>query len=302
MGKLVSFNQSLKQRPDFVLVLAKTELSWIKVARQLEQDQGHSKVMASYYLLEQVSWLIETGLINDYSACIITDCEGFSQHEQQQLADIASLMPLISVKRSKNVVDLRWQELNCHTVVAETLSVMDLPEFIGDCLQGYLSEKPAMIIHQQKVQSAGDSGGYTIVANADCVDAESFLADIVDSLRVVARTRGIEFNWSPLGVNVDVLLQKQQVQRHLVDMFLQIFDVFASVTVQTSSRSLLLDQCIWLDIVADKPRFQDDLNLARSEPFQELRESLRVNQGDLSLLEADLQRLRVRMEWHTVAS
>ena len=135
------------------------------------------------------------------------------------------------------------------------------------------------------------------MADADFADAERFVADTVESLRVVARTRGIDLDWEPQREPVPVLLHCQQARRHLIDLFLEMFDVYTRVRVKTSPRSLMCDHSVWVDMEASVPRFSDRFLPELSEAFMALRNTLRLNQGDLFLVDQVSDAIVIRMEW-----
>lgn len=300
MGKLISMNRLAPQERQFVLVLAKNEMGWIKVARELELDP--SRIMASYYLMEQVSSLRQFGLLSDYSACVIVGAEGISAEEQQELEWLMLRMPVLLIRQSENVFDLGMEHLELDTVTPEEVSSRALPELIQERISEHRLQQAVRCQRQRQlgyreVKLVNASHSYMAVADADYADAEHFVADIVESLRVVARTRGIHLNWEPQGESLPVLLHKQQAKRYLIDLFLEIFDVYTRIKVMTSPRSLMCESSVWLDIVATDPRFSDRFVPEMSEAFMELRNTLRLNQGDLFLIDQHADSLIIRMEW-----
>lgn len=299
MGKILPFSRSLPQERQFVLVLAKNEMGWMKVARELEPDT--SRILASYYLTEQLGFLRQSGLLADYSACLVVGGEGIGAAAQQELEWLMLRMPVLLIKASDNVFDLGLEHLNLDTLAADELGAGDLPCLIEERIADYLMARDLRCLwqthlQQRRVKQANAADTFMAVADADCADAEHFVADIVESLRVVARTRGIDLDWEPQGESLPVLLHKQQAKRYLIDLFLEIFDVYTRIKVMTSPRSLMCDSSVWLDIVASAPRFSDRFVPELSEAFTGLRRTLHLNQGDLFLVDQNADSLVIRLE------
>ncbi|MDX1695887.1 MAG: hypothetical protein R3208_19135 [Ketobacteraceae bacterium] len=299
MGKLISFGRHQHKQHRFVLVVARTERDWLTVSRQLEKH--NTELVASYYLTEQLGTLRQSRLLADYSACVVVGADGICPPEKQELACLALTMPLLLIKEADNVFDMGLEHLSYHSLSAERLGQIDLAAVIHSLINRFRAACSINLEAQgqrHRWLQTSSTPACMAVTDADVADAESFVGNIIDSLRVVARTRGIDLAWDPQGEDLPVLLHRQRAKRHLIDLFLEIFNIYTVVSVMTSPRSLICEQRMWMDIVARRPRFSDRFLPELSEAFAVLRETLRLNQGDLFLVEQAPDSVIIRMECH----
>lgn len=291
MGEIVAIEEF---KPQCILVLANQELSWIKAARQLEMEkQG---LFASYYLLDQIPMLKSAGLLGEYDACVVADSHEVSPELLGDIEWVAEQMPLVLLKPDSNVYDLKLEKLCFDSLTNESLDSIYLPAYLRQGIKSFSCKAVREHYQAQRRRSVGGEDIFSAVMHADLVDAESYVEEIIDSLKVVARTRGIDLRWSPLGVDKPVLINKLETKNHFINLLLQIFDIFGRVKVHASHDIESHHRTMWLDVDASSPRFTDELKIAESAHFQGLKSCLNLNQGDLHLMCDQRQSLTLRME------
>lgn len=136
-----------------------------------------------------------------------------------------------------------------------------------------------------------------ISVDHDAVDVEAFMGEVVDSLRVVSRSRGVKLEWLPQGEDLPVVLARQETKRHIVDLLLELFDVYRDVRIATSPASLMCDHSVWFDLIVSKPRFSEAFRCRESEAYQLLKQALHHQGGSAVILEQHEDALALRLEW-----
>ena len=301
MGKLVSFESTSINKQHFAIVLAKDEQDFRKASEffaALHSDaNAASNLVLSYYLVDQLPMLKSAGILRDYSVCLLVGMEGAGPEELQALKPIRNQLPLLAIKPTENVSDLFLNDLCVDALCWQDFTDGRFAKVVYQAIQGFKRNKFLQRVDSIHKQTVGFDIYQSDVVEADTYDAEWLVSEVVDSMRSVARARGVDLRWSPLGERLPVFISKQNTKHSLMEMMLELFDFFTSLKIGISPRSLMCDRCVWLDINAFNLRSRELFQPEHSENLQQLRSVLRKNQGELFILDRNNGSVTLRIEW-----
>ena len=298
MGTFESTKKQQQSAPQFVLVLARQEVDWLTATRLLEGSG--SDFLASYYLVEQIDELHRAGLLKDYCACLVVDNGAFDIRDHTQLQLLSDELPMVLIKKSQNVHDLTLERLATETITPQEFGHLALVKKMRSSHHSFKSLRASSRREQLLKKASGSNIYQSSVETTDACDAESVVSDVVESLRLIARTRGVDLNWQPSGEGQFVMLNRQDVKRALMGLLLELFEYYGGVKLKIAPSSLLSDRCIWLDINANQLRgglFDRDFLSEFTESLQKLRTLLHSSQGQLFVLDHGPRTLCFRIEW-----
>lgn len=291
MGNLINLSFSSGKQKTFVLVLGNHEQSWNKIRSKL--DSPATNVVSSFYQFDQLPVLSGSGLLHDYSICLLVGVESLSHEQALQLKALVKTMPVILVKHTDNIYDISLEK-HCNDKVAmNAFMSLDLAHYFRHCIGRFHGVQERFLKKAQPYGAICQSP----VTDIDYCDVDMLLTGIVSSLESVARARGVRLSWLPTGQNLPVLLNLPSTRRYLMDLLLELFDYFTEVSLRVSPRSLMCDKSIWLELSAHKRRHLDNYRLNASEAVQGLSATLRESGGNLVVLDHEDSNLTLRLEW-----
>ena len=301
MGKLVSFESMQVNRQHFAIVLAKDEQSYrtaVDFFEAVQSESGEaSQLVLSFYLVDQLPMLKSAGILRDYSVCFLVGMEGAKAQELQPLRPLKNQLPLLAIKSTGNVSDLFLNDLCTNTLCWEDFTANRFSKTLYQSIQNFKRNNFLKRVDSIHKQTVGFDIYQSDVVEADTYDAEWLVSEVVDSMRSVARARGVDLGWAPVGERLPVFLTKQNTKHSLMEIMLELFDFYTSLKVGISPRSLVCDRCVWLDINAYNLRSQESFQPEHSEALQQLRSVLRKNQGELFILDRNNGSVTLRIEW-----
>ncbi|MCG8673575.1 MAG: hypothetical protein MI867_29575 [Pseudomonadales bacterium] len=298
MGKFESPKKQQNTVPQFVLVLARKEIDWL-TATQLLEGSG-SDFIASYYLVEQIDELHRAGLLQDYCACLVVDNGSFDIRDHTQLELLCEELPMVLIKKSHNIHDLALEKLAAETITPKEFGHLALVKKMRSSHHSFQCLKFSGRTDKILKTVSGSNVYQSAIDTSDACNAESIVSDVVESLRLIARTRGVDLNWQPTGEEQFVRLNRQEVKRAIMGLLLELFEYYGGVKLKIAPSSLLSDRCIWLDINANQLRggqFDRDFLSEFKDSLQKLRTLLHSSQGQLFILDHGPRTLCFRIEW-----